>query len=197
MNLQDVDFELLYEPGRDEKDPYDYLSRHPLLATGSDDTEIVLKRIIEEPAVVLDIKKETKECKQMTKLQERIQKGDWNAYKKDPDIEPCFMIREELFRAERLDKIVIPSSLQRKVIKAAHSMGHLGITKTKQLLRNKYWLSKMNQQVEEILGQCYVCQVTAKNHRQEPVKPTTIPENIWRSYPLILGNRTLTDTTIL
>ena len=142
MDLQDVDFELLYEPGRDEKDPYDYLSRHPLPATGSDDTEIVLKRIIEEPAVVLDhIKKETKECKQMTKLQERIQKGDWNAYKKDPDIEPCFMIREELFRAERLDKIVIPSSLQRKVIKAAHSMGHLGITKTEQLLRNKYILA--------------------------------------------------------
>ncbi len=193
MDLQDVDFELIYEPGRDEQDPLDFLSRHPLPDTGSDETESVLKRIIEEEhAVVLErIKKETSDCKQMRKLQDRIQKGDWNTYKKDPDIEPYFMIREELFNAEglifRLDKIVIPSSLQRKVIKAAHSMGHLGMTKTKQLLRNKYWFPKMNQQVEEILGECYACQVTTKDHRREPVKPTTIPEKPWETISVDFG----------
>ena len=39
MDMQDVDFELVYEPGKDEADPMDYLSRHPLPITGTDNTE--------------------------------------------------------------------------------------------------------------------------------------------------------------
>ena len=39
VDMQDVDFELVYEPGKDEADPMDYLSRHPLLITGTDSTE--------------------------------------------------------------------------------------------------------------------------------------------------------------
>ena len=31
--MQDVDFEVEYEPGKDEKDPLDYMSRHPLPET--------------------------------------------------------------------------------------------------------------------------------------------------------------------
>ena len=67
MDLKDVNFELIYEPGKDEQDPLDYLSRHPLPDTGSDDTEMMLKRIIhEDHAVVLErIKKETSESKQL------------------------------------------------------------------------------------------------------------------------------------
>ena len=30
MEMQDVDYELVYEPGKDEADPLDFLSRHPL-----------------------------------------------------------------------------------------------------------------------------------------------------------------------
>jgi hypothetical protein len=30
MDMQDVDFEIVYEPGKDEADPLDFLSRHPL-----------------------------------------------------------------------------------------------------------------------------------------------------------------------
>ena len=31
MDMQDVDYEVIYEPGKDEADPMDYLSRHPFL----------------------------------------------------------------------------------------------------------------------------------------------------------------------
>ena len=30
MDMQDVDYEMVYEPGKDEADPLDFLSRHPL-----------------------------------------------------------------------------------------------------------------------------------------------------------------------
>lgn len=38
-NLQDVDYELIYEPGKDEQDPWDFLSRHPLTVLGKDNQE--------------------------------------------------------------------------------------------------------------------------------------------------------------
>ena len=34
--MQDVDFELIFEPGKDKADPLDYLSRHPLPDTDTD-----------------------------------------------------------------------------------------------------------------------------------------------------------------
>ena len=50
-----------------------------------------------------------------------------------------YSIRKELYAVNglifRLNLIVIPACLQRTVIKAAHSLGHLGMTKTKQMLR--------------------------------------------------------------
>ena len=66
--------------------------------------------------------------------------------------------------------------LQHTVIKAAHSLGHLGMTKTKQMLRQKYWFPQMNKMVEHIVGKCYECQVTTKEHRHEPLKMTEIPD---------------------
>ena len=33
MEMQNVDYELVYEPGKDAADPLDYLSRHPLRST--------------------------------------------------------------------------------------------------------------------------------------------------------------------
>ena len=33
MEMQDVDYEFVYEPGKDEADPLDFLSRHPLPET--------------------------------------------------------------------------------------------------------------------------------------------------------------------
>ena len=163
MDMQDVDFELIYEPGKDEADPLDFLSRHliPETSKKADSAETsLIKKIETEHAVVLDrIKQEAKQDNQMKKLSERILEGDWEVNKKDPDIEPFYQIKEELCMVSglifRQEKIIIPQSLQRKVVKAGHSMGHLGITKTKQMLRDKYWFPRMNILIEEIIGQWY------------------------------------------
>ncbi|XP_041470031.1 uncharacterized protein K02A2.6-like [Lytechinus variegatus] len=178
MDMQDVDYELVYEPGKDEADPLDFLSRHPLPETGSDKTEKMIKQIVmDEHAVVLDkVKDETTQDPQLSKLKQRITRDDWEAFRKDDDIKPFYPIRHELYIAEgmifRLNTIVIPATLQRKVIKAAHKMGHLG-------MREKYWFPKMNTLTEQMIGQCYECQVTTKQHRQEPIKMTTIPDKPW------------------
>ena len=44
--MQNVDYELMYEPGRDAADPMDYSSRHPLPETARDDTEKTINTIV-------------------------------------------------------------------------------------------------------------------------------------------------------
>ena len=43
MVVQDVGYELVYEPGKDEADPLDYLSRHPLPEIGDDSNEKIIR----------------------------------------------------------------------------------------------------------------------------------------------------------
>ena len=68
-------------------------------------------------------------------------KEDWEKHKKDEYINPYYSIKEELHVADglilRLNQIIIPMKLQHTLIKAAYSLGHLGMTKTKQMLRQK------------------------------------------------------------
>ena len=193
MDMQDVDFELVNEPGKDDADPMDYPSRHPLPITGSDNTEKVVKSVLTaEHAIVLDrIRKETAKDNQLQKLYKRIVKEDWQKHRKDSDIVPFFSIRHELYVMNglifRFNQIVIPSCLQQTVIKAAHSLGHLGMTKTKQMLREKNWFPDMNKMTANVVEKCYECQLTTKQHRQEPFKMTNIPENPWEVVSVDFG----------
>ena len=60
---------------------------------------------------------------------------------------------EEIEQDLYLERNSVPCKLQRKVVKIGHNMEHLGITKTKQKLRNRYWFPNMNSMIENILGQ--------------------------------------------
>ena len=193
MAMQDVDYELVYEPGKDEADPMDYLSRHPLPHKGRDTTEKIVKQLIGiEHAIVLDhITKETQSDKQMQNLKERIRLEDWEKQKKDKDIAPFYSIRTELSCIDEVifrgSKIVVPQNLQRKVIKTAHSMGHLGISKIKNMIRDKYWFPEMNAMIEQIIDQCFECKVTTKQQRGEPVKMQKIPDKPWQKVQIDFG----------
>ena len=119
MDMQDVDFEMKYEPGRDEADPLDFfLSRHPLPIIGNNSTEKILKAAIEtEHAVVLDrIKEETHRDTALQKLSTIIKKGNWETSKKDVDLATFYPIRDELYEAQglifRMERIVLPTTLQ-------------------------------------------------------------------------------------
>ena len=61
------------------------------------------------------------------------------------------------------------------------------MTKTKQMLRQKYWFPEMNKQVELVVGQCYECQVTTLHHDREPLKMTKIPEKPWQTVSVDFG----------
>jgi len=143
MSMQDVDFEMMYVPGKDEQDPLDFLSRHPLPETGDDSVEKVVKKAIQlEHAITLTkIQEATKKDPVMQTLMEVILKGNWKMHRKDPDIMPYEALRDELYIAEdlifRLNKIVVPETLRGRILNAAHGMGHFGMSKLKQMIKSE------------------------------------------------------------
>lgn len=74
---------------------------------------------------------------------------------------------------------MLPSALQRKVVKLGHnlghSLGHWGKTETKQMLREKYWFVLMNNMMDIAIDQCCELQVATKYIKEEPIKVTNIP----------------------
>ncbi len=111
--MQVVDFEMKYQPGKDEADALDFLSRHPLPDTEEDGTEYAVIAIIKEPAVIINtIREETSKDDILMKLKEVIQKGDWEMKKRDTDIAPFYPVKDELFIADdlifRFERIVLP-----------------------------------------------------------------------------------------
>ena len=180
MEMQDVNYELVYEPGKNEMDPLDFLSRHPLAETGDDKTEKIIRWKVnaEHAVVVTRIREETQKDEVM-----RIVKGDWEKHKRDKDLEPYLHVKQELSVAEGLifreRRIVLPSALERRVVKLGHNLGHLGKSKTKQMLREKYWLPLVNSMIDTAIDQCYECQVATKRDREEPIKVTSIPTRPW------------------
>ena len=107
----------------------------------------------------------------------------WEHHKRDQDIAPFYPVRTELYEANgilmRIGKIILPDKLKLKSVKSAHKLGHLGITKTKQLLRQKYWFPELSSLVEETIGHCYECQVVTDSRVKEPTKTVQMPSEVW------------------
>ena len=75
----------------------------------------------------------------------------------------------------RGDRIVVPNTLQNKIVKIAHE-GHLGITKTKNLLRSRVWFPKMDKITEKVIRNCMACKVTTPQTARLPLKMTELPK---------------------
>ena len=62
-----------------------------------------------------------------------------------------------------------------RVVKVAEESCHMRMTKTKQMVRAKYWFPLMNLMIEYTVNQCYECKVATKQVSKQPVKRTVIP----------------------
>ncbi|KAK9711410.1 Integrase zinc binding domain [Popillia japonica] len=80
----------------------------------------------------------------------------------------------------RNNKIILPKSLQKKAIELAHR-GHLGMVKTKQLLRSKVWFPNIDKMVELEIKTCSACQIVTPQHTRDPVVGTELPSAPWEN----------------
>ncbi|CAF0746058.1 unnamed protein product [Brachionus calyciflorus] len=76
------------------------------------------------------------------------------------------------------NQLVIPSSLQQKVVNIAHE-GHLGIAKTKALLREKVWFQEINKKVEDVNKNCIACLASTKQDENQNIHLSEMPTEPW------------------
>ena len=56
-------------------------------------------------------------------------------------------------------RIVIPAALHQRAIDIAHE-SHLGLEKSKSLIREKIWFPQTDNRVKDIVEQCVACEAT-------------------------------------
>ena len=191
LKLQGFRFKVLYRPGK--LNPADYASRHPLPLARCSKEELKASAELEAHVnwvVTTDVPSSLKlqEIRSATYCDPVLQ-ALYDAIKnKQPLLDEKFKhfksVADELSIAKgvilRGTKIIIPKSLQSKVVRIAHE-GHQGLVKTKQFLRSRVWFPKMDEVVSSVVGPCVACQATVYTPSQEPIQSTQLPNGPWES----------------
>ncbi len=73
---------------------------------------------------------------------------------------------------------MIPSVLQQRTIDLAHQT-HLGIEKTKSLIREKIWFPQIDNRVKSTIEHCIPCQAVGQPNPHEPITTTCMPKHPW------------------
>ena len=141
-----------------------------------------VKFVIENDCCALllsEMKEETAKDKTLIKIIDLIHSSAWSA---DTDIKPFQSFRDELSVYEgmllRGSRIVVPASLQKRVLKLAHE-SHVGIVRTKQLLRSKYFWVGMDKAIESTIKDCQACAASSPLNNNTPLLPVQLPEGPW------------------
>ncbi|KAI8513647.1 hypothetical protein Bbelb_079710 [Branchiostoma belcheri] len=194
LKLQQYHFEVIYQPGRDN--PADYMSRHPLprskelhhICTAEEYVNYISQQTAPKSLSLEEIKEETMKDPTLQTAIHLQRSGRWHDHKSaencDKSIEVIAKVQGELTVNQDQDlllrgnRIIIPATLQSRVIAIAHE-GHQGISKTKALLREKVWFPGIDDKVNEALKGCLACQATTKTPTAVPLQPTVMPEHPW------------------
>lgn len=94
------------------------------------------------------------------------------------------MIKDELCGFEglllRQDRIIVPKSLQTRVLEIAHE-GHPGAVNMKTRLRGKVWFPRMSESAEEFVKRCKGCVMTSLPDAPNPLGMKTLPNRAWQA----------------
>ncbi|CAF0717686.1 unnamed protein product [Brachionus calyciflorus] len=189
LRLSCFDFEVIHRPGL--SNIADYMSRHPdpeeksadewlseefvnFVVTNSMPKSITREQVVNETEkdVLLQLVKNSL-SKSFIKSEDRTKLGVF--YKLLGEI---MVTNDGILLRDR--RIILPSALQRLTVKIAHE-AHLGIVKTKGILRSKVWFPNLDKQVEQEVKNCRVCQCcTSEKLTITPVVMSKMPENVWQ-----------------
>jgi transposase InsO family protein len=190
MFLQQFDFGMEYCPGK--KNGADYLSRHAVPLSNSDANssnrrEAVVHALVQyavpKAMSLEEVCEETEKDEELTKLIPLIQHGEMRKVKEDMQLQQYHQVFPELSVAEgvvmRGHQILIPKSLRERVLDICHE-AHLGIVKSKQLLRTKVWFPGIDRSMERKVAGCIPCQASVRSKQRNPLQMTVLPQGPWR-----------------
>jgi hypothetical protein len=172
----------------------DYMSRHPSKMNDAELQQVNIKEqslnrhiklIITEalPPMIKpqEIVKATAECKVLQEILQITHTVNRNE-KLSEVTKPYKEIIDDIVYQDGMvtvyNKIILPTSLHNKAIQSAH-YGHLGMTKTYDLLRLYVWFPQMKLKVEQMIKKC-ICQCVTAKLRRGPVLSQDIPSGPWK-----------------
>ena len=189
LDLQQYRFTVEYRPG--PSNPADYASRHPIGDPESRKYEVeaeehvayVARNAVPKAVTLTEIETAVAKDPTLQAVMSAVKSGIWH---KAPDnvslseLSRYEKMKEQLTCTETLllksDRIVVPAALQERIVDIAHE-GHMGIVKTKALLREKVWFPCMDKMVENKIKACLPCQVVTPIYTRELLKMSVLPDN--------------------
>ena len=198
LRIQDFDFDIKYTKGTNN--PSDFLSRHPCPKietkhemSAEQYVNFLTTHAVPKAMTIQEIQNATKTDKTLQRLIEIIHTQAWGSLTDPPidgeDISELNLfskVRDELTINEQLgiilrgSRIVIPFSLRQRAIKLAHE-GHQGLTKTRQLMREKVWFPRIDKEVETLIRNCIPCQANNATNHPAPLKMNELPPKPWHT----------------
>ena len=197
LRLLQYDFQLEYLPGQDN--PADVLSRCPMShgkgnnrnwTSGYElETEQHVNQVIAHSIPkTLNLSQIREVCSKDEETQRLIDAVVNNKWARYPELKAYKRICAELMHKGGIilkgDLIVIPSSLRKRVLEIAHA-NHMGINKTKGLLRSKVWWPTMAHDIEDMVKSCSSCTMVQPVSKPEPLTMTDMPA-VWSKLNLDL-----------
>ena len=198
LKLQEYQYTVEYQPGK--FNPADYMSRHPLPSSQGPSREeklaeqhvnFISQHAVPKTVKIEDIRTATQQDDILQHCINALVTGNWdialkrpNAQQNSDPLRSLYKIRTELTTTTNRDillrgtRIVIPHALTQTIIDIAHE-GHQGITKTKQLLREKVWFPESDRLVEKTIRDCLMCQATAMDNTRAPLQMSPLPKGPW------------------
>ena len=189
MELQQYWFTVEYRPGA--SNPADYASRHPIgdpevqnyESEFEEHVSFVTKNAVPKAITLPEIESATAKDPTLQAVMSAVKSGCW--YKAPPNVLLSELSRYEHVKEQltctdtvllKSDRLVVPSALQERIVDIAHD-GHLGIVKTKALLREKVWFPCMDKMVETKVKACLPCQIVTPVYTREPLQMSVLPDN--------------------
>ena len=184
LRLQPYNFKIVYKSGADN--PADYLSRHPTaksVRTQEKMTETYINFIVDssipKAMTLAEVVKATNDDPTLKGLRAAIRLNKWDS----PVVKEYKHVKDELSISShglilRGTRIVVPHSLRQRAVDIAHE-AHLGIQKTKALLREKVWFPQIDNIVKNTMETCITCQAVSSPNSPEPLRMTQMPQSQW------------------
>ena len=180
LRLQPYTFKIIHKSGA--SNPADYLSRHPTNENKRKQEKMteqyinfITQNSVPKAMTLQEIINATNADAALTALHDAIKTNKWDS----PIVKPFKAVKNE-HEEPRGTRIVIPAALQQRAIDIAHET-HLGIEKTKSLIREKIWFPQIGNQVKNTIAKCTTCQAVGQANPPEPLRITEMPELPWRT----------------
>ena len=146
-------------------------------------TEQYITGLTESTLLVAITLQEIKTASEQDKLTQVRKCLHTNRWQKQGNMKPYFQVRNEVSVKDSLvlkeNKLVIPKQLQTCILDLAHE-SHLGLKKTKQLLRSKVWFPNIDVKVKDLIKSCHLCQLTSTPTHAPPVVMSNLPAGPWK-----------------